>query len=1125
MSLTDWMSDTDCEWRKRLQPVNLVIETDFSADEVRTAQSKYGAAARQLLNQGARRDKIIQQFPALTLMILVGHASLAYDHGKYWESFWDELGMSRDADFENELRRSTFKLLDTFSLARFPEIERESTRKFVMTFALHAGIPVHCLGDLLTVINTHITQGRPATGAAVMEWLEEPGKEYRASALDMPVRNFLVNGAEFAADILDRIIEFVEATTDNPALLEADLDASTTRLPSVLLDELMLRLRERPVQIRRRGPSATGVVHPAITYNVDDDEIVLVLPTPSAGADLPWRVSFDGDVREVYGARKWGGDALTAAAHVTVPRPVREAIVSYRGVSSSVPLVVNSDPLLTFDKNGRWIPRRDGLKDCVWAVFPDDHRLVDGGTSDPVDCRDTGCPVGWHGWRSAFIELDDVIALQLCREGSPVGTQRWVRKDARPHFELGPAVPGVLTPDGRSVHRSRPWVMLPRSHTEPAPHWKVRVRRVGGTEWIADQSWAGEDVETCVDPFDDAEDPQLGLFEILVTGPLGSDTRCVVFVAEGLDAAFDPFLRVPVSGGLTPCRGEVVTDGITASPAGPITFGRRDIDVKVELSTRQATETVVLKPAHVEIRSGEMGAPASWRMTADACDPDDFTRDRFVAIRAPGVEAVQFGYFSSLGERLQVDPSPRRRPGDVFESRIQQFADTVRSHPAGRLVATMGTDSVPLEVTVLWAQPRRLASDVRLRDNRLEFIEPAAVEGLAVYVWSTTAPWLAAEKFPVVDGTAALPDHLVGRGNLQCQLVVDDPWGPITPPPTPGDTAFRVAQLGWRDDGTPAQVKLSRYLGSRRRAPVAVGAIPEVWAALARLHADGNTQRFEGLIALLAGEPRRSLECLGDSTIAAGDKMAMLIRSELVNRNFSAEQTLNELHSHPWFGCMVELADLPSLYRRGRRGVTPVTAERAETLAYLRDRGGAVLIELLRTGTTERFGDTCFDSSVLAMSSVPVNRVEAKLREIQQIPRDQLHPDNLRAGVYEALCRRTEWMTSGWSPNFADQTSHVLSPIKRASMLAHDTIAMRIDAVRGVDASEHPWMLMTVQSLTLAFLARLEAYGRIRGQYLNSGLLGDWARMAQLCPTMVANDLLIAEALLLYDRRGDLTGE
>ena len=194
-------------------------------------------------------------------------------------------------------------------------------------------------------------------------------------------------------------------------------------------------------------------------------------------------------------------------------------------------------------------------------------------------------------------------------------------------------------------------------------------------------------------------------------------------------------------------------------------------------------------------------------------------------------------------------------------------------------------------------------------------------------------------------------------------------------------------------------------------------------------------------------------------------------------------------------------------------------------IAYLRDRGGEPLIELLKAGKSACINGACFDANVFAMNSVPGTQVEAKLREIQLVPRAQLHPDTLRSAVYEAFCRRSEWIESGWSYNFAQQTAFVVSPIKRASMRAYESIVMRSDRIREIDLSEHPWMLMSVQSLTLAFLARLEAYGRIGGQYLNTGLLAEWASLAQLCPTMVANDLLIAEALVLHDRRGDLIGE
>ena len=146
-----------------------------------------------------------------------------------------------------------------------------------------------------------------------------------------------------------------------------------------------------------------------------------------------------------------------------------------------------------------------------------------------------------------FIELDDVGALQLMRDGAAVGTERLVRKDARPRFQLGSVVPGLVAADGRTVYGERPWVMLPATRTDPPPQWTVRVRRLGDSEWIVDED----------DHF------QLGLFEVLVTGPMGADARCVVFLAEGLQTSFEPMIRVPVSGGLTACTGVIDSDGLS----------------------------------------------------------------------------------------------------------------------------------------------------------------------------------------------------------------------------------------------------------------------------------------------------------------------------------------------------------------------------------------------------------------------------------------------------------------------------------------------------------------------------------------------------------------------------------
>jgi hypothetical protein len=271
---------------------------------------------------------------------------------------------------------------------------------------------------------------------------------------------------------------------------------------------------------------------------------------------------------------------------------------------------------------------------------------------------------------------------------------------------------------------------------------------------------------------------------------------------------------------------------------------------------------------------------------------------------------------------------------------------------------------------------------------------------------------------------------------------------------------------------------------------------------------------------MLGREPRRALEGLGNSTITLDEKMGMLIRAKLANRSFASTFTLNELHADPWFGCMVEISDLPSLYRR----MSAVAEERAETLAYLRDKGGDLLIDALSSGKAARLTEGCFDTNVFRLDAMPSEQIEELLVGLRLVPGALLDPDTRVAGNVEAFRQRSKWMQEGWSQIFETQTAFSLSPLKRACPTAYEVIAAREEAIKGVSVRAHPWMLMSEQSLTLALLARLEAHGRIEGQYLNSGMVDAWARLACLCPRLVATDLLIAECLVMHDRRGDLTG-
>lgn len=1128
-SLSDWMSDEEYRLRQSLEQVSLVVETNFSAAEIREAQRRYGQTAAETLLRGYHHREIIKKYPALTLTTLVGHAALAYDHGAYWDDFWAELGRDRDSNFENALRHQLTELLDKFKLARFPELEQH--HQYVMTLAMHAGIPVHCLGDLLRVVDDHLIHGREARGAALVEWLDEPGKEYRTYSLDVPVRNFIRYGGEFAVDILDRIIDVVDSVVSDPSLLATQLNSSTTGLPDILLSEVIQQLRDKPVKwTGRRTTRRLSQRQPALCYSIDDDQLIVGVPYPSACPESPWRVSFDGEVRQVYAERGWGVSAEDhSPTPVPVPYPVRELLLWHAASEEefSLSVVDKSDPLMIFTAEGSWIPRSDALKrEHIWAIYPSDSELVDPQSNEPVASTATGTPAGWRGWNSVYVDLTRVDAIQLRKNDSLIGRKRLVRRDTAPTFDLGEPVAGCQSGDGRTVYSSRPWIMLPASYAEQKPSWRIRTRRLDSQKWLVDDRWDSADIATCVDPFDDALERQLGAFEIVVTGPLGADARAVVFLAESLTIDFDRPLRFPVAHGLSPTAALLSSDEALSVSTEWLDFGPADRSKATEISNGSESFGLVIQPPFVEIRTGLFGQPASWRSTADVYAPQELVEDRFVAVRAPGIAAVHFVFVDSFGDSTHTEFQPRRKPGEVYEVSTQRFVDAARSATTGRIVARIsGAGDGPVDVTVLSVRPPRLCSGAHISGDQLLLHNLLNVDDLAAHIWCSSGPWLSPRAISLTGDSTFLPSDLVDAGPLLCEVFVDDPWVSVEPPRWPSDNAIRVNQSGWVSAGDEALTTLSRFLVGQGSPPESTRAIPEVWSALlfaARDQAGVSGQRIESaLTRLLKAEPRMALENLGNSTVPAEDKMTLLVRTELVNCSFATSFTLNELHADPWFGCMIEIADLPILYRERHER----RAERTETLAYLHEKGGEVLIEILRTGKTRHFREGAFGQNAAAMDSWPPAQVDAALDALRLVPGALLDADTRVAASIEAFRRRAEWVDAGCSESLAAQTAFAMATIRRACPVAAEAITVRNDVLNGVDTRRHPWALVTLQSLTLAVLARLEAHGRISGQYLNSGMLNSWTRLAALCPRLVATDLLIAEALIAHHRCGDLIGD
>lgn len=1129
--LADQASDEEFRIRQALRHVGLFFELNLDEDELRRAQELFGRLVTREIGSGTQAT-LIQRYPALTLTTMIGHAGLSYEQGRYWDSFWEELGVDRDQEFEGQLRHAVPELLRKFDLREFPEFPG---RTYVMSMALHAGIPVHCLSDLVNVIEEHVQQGRDATGAAVLEWLTEPGMEYRLGRLDVPVRNFLALGGETAANILDRIIEFLIFTLEHPEVWnDLELETATTGLPTLILNGLIERLREQPfladvdaTATRRALRRQSG---PTITYSLDDDEVCVGVPYPKTGGDSPWKVTASGTTREIFAERGWGVDEddhpLTP---VSVSVPAREVTMRHdaSGATHRVPVFDSADPLLLFTADGRLLPRQSVLpRGPVLAMHPKDAIVIDAVTRETINEIDEArVPSGWTGWRVHHLDLTGHASIVLQRPGKNDGTVRGVRSLGSPSFDVAKPIPGLHTPSGLSVYAERPEVGLPPHIGDEPSVWRVRTRRLGDRQWLTDCEWDSDTEETSLDPFDGIDEALLGPYEVVVSGELGSDQRHTLFLIEGLTLEYEVPFRVPVTGGLTPsiCLINSVKD--IHIDTGVLEFGAGDRENHLTVGNAGNAYKLVVRPPHFEFRIDETGTPAQWRSSSLAISPSDLERHGLIAVRVQDVKSVTFVLLDQRGEVLQTELQ-ERRSNNVFQVASRRFVDTARRASTSRLVAVVdSSDGTRREITLADIRPARLCGAISLAADELVFTDLAHTDDLGVWLWSATAPWLPVTRRAIVDGRAKLPDELHEAGDLLADVFVDDPFAVIARPVRPPRDAIRVSQRGWKRDTDPVLDELAKFLAGEGEPPLVADAADGAWAAMALLpwdRTDSASERLRGgLIRILLKHPRSALEALGNSAISQDSMTALLIRTHLIDRPFSASFTLNDLHPNPWVGCMVEIADLPALRQKG----ISVATERAETLAYLRTQGGDDLIALLRTGKMLDARAGVFSEADLAYDAMSDAQVEMIFEHARLVPGPLLDPDTRTSAAFDVFHDRAKWTADPVCRELSSHVNRALAAVKKVSPAMYDAIRARDEGLAGVDTVEHPWMLLSVQSLTLAAVARLESRGEFDYPPMTADMRQAWAVLAEYFPALVASDLLIAEALAAHLTDGDLIGE
>ena len=86
---------------------------------------------------------------------------------------------------------------------------------------MHAGIPAYCLGDYFRLLLDRRRQDPGMDAESFLSWATSPGRELRLSVLDMPARRFLVQGGDYAHDVVDRSLDLLERFSEPDPILTA----------------------------------------------------------------------------------------------------------------------------------------------------------------------------------------------------------------------------------------------------------------------------------------------------------------------------------------------------------------------------------------------------------------------------------------------------------------------------------------------------------------------------------------------------------------------------------------------------------------------------------------------------------------------------------------------------------------------------------------------------------------------------------------------------------------------------------------------------------------------------------------------------------------------------------------
>lgn len=952
-----------------------------------------------------------------------------------------------------------------------------------------------------------------------------------------------------ARKLFKATLGYATATAADPANWEAreELGQLDAGLPPILLAAAREELRQRPVGIAQRR-EAVGVVsttgRPQLYFDEQTGRVGVQLPTPADPAGRTWRVTYGGTVATtpVVGLE----DSLPRP-FVPIDEPVREVLVELgEDKHWRVPAISTHDPVLIFGADGQSVTDKVSLHShSAMVVYPADATLVDPATGRAIPTLSDPQPSQWELWQYVEVELRDVFAVQV-RRGGEAGQVRSASPQRLPRMTLPHArLDGAVSAYGTPVHSGGPVAVFPPTLSGLDEAWRVVVTQFQGYGEFTTEAVMAYDLEVPaaggeVEILTDDDYPWLGEFVVRLVNPRGRSFQKHFAIAEQAELMVtyrgggDGF-RIPTPEGLSPAEIRIMAGEkpMSVEPA-LLRLGAEELSGVVELATDEgAWLSMQVTPGTLQFEVPLADETVARRNTTLVTRPQRVDAFGRFVVTAPG-EMRHAHIAVSSGER-DICRVPITRSGDFGSAELGQFAERVSLLKSLRISLdwTRVTGRKRLSVPLVDAAARDMIRAIVFNDEAPDIIEVHYTDVVAhlpmtLWLWATGKPWVEPVALEVIDGECQLPDHLRGSGPFVAQITLGVEEDRHPQWPAAGSTILH-------HEADPEPVEIGSDIDAVAIAEELWGELNQdqltrLWMLFATQRAGraGTMAQAQPLLAparlgrILSAYPRAGLGALNRSAIALDEQPGMLISSGLVLGDFSMRAPVPGRRRVPWLGALAALSDVV------KDGVN-----RQGQLDYLRATGGQALLDIAATGQDTTLESASIDQTSVQITALPPAQSEAILAQVfdqhRMVPGPLTDDDARFSAIYEVVRNRQEIVDSGVMMRLAAASRTLFKTVSKASPKLRKAVNVRFHKLDGIDADDASlhWTLVPGTSLLIAVAARVLARATAANPDVSDQAVREliplWAQLADLVPTLVMSDLLIADALVTHALHGDVT--